>query len=282
MDYDVSRAVNYILNGDYEAEKATIQSNNPVSRAAKSMLGFMNPHYTRSRSPLKNRKASPSSVEVINVSEDDDDEQLRLAVQMSLADSGPPSRGRSPALPSRPLSGEQSPYFGPARQSDYHEGSWGMVVSSAGAGGAQQTGTVDANGARWNYTSGEYESEYKTVEPEERKRSEGVPVVLDTRGSGGTWNTDSVGAFAGLMTILHKIPKARETFLLACPRDAGNEEEPSETWWKGSQKEVATNTSAEEVDVTGEVILREAARVMAFLDDTDRAYGRFIHFSHKD
>ena len=278
MDYDVSRAVDYIINGEFEAEKAEKASNhsgNSVTRGVKGMLGFMNPHNTRSKSPLKNRKTSAASVEVINVSEDDDDAELRLAVQMSLADSGPPSRGYTPALPSRPRSAERSPYFGPARQSDYHEGSWGMVVSSAGVAGGQETGTVDASGKRWNYSSGEYESEYKTVEPDERRRSEGVPVVLDTRGSGGAWNADAVGAFSGLMTILHKIPKAREAFLLACPRDVGSEEGPGETWWKGSQKDFATPVSSEGVDITGESILREAARIMAFLDDTDRAYGRY-------
>src|SRR5271155_2124508 len=208
MDYDVTRAVDYILNGEFEAEKATIQSNNPVTRAAKGMLGLVNSHYTRSRSPLKNRKSSPAPIEVINVSEDEEDEQLKLAMQMSLADSGPPSRGPTPALPSRPRSIERSPYFGPARQSDYHDGSWGMIVSSASAGGTgQEAGTVDASGGRagggerWDYSSGEYESVYRTVAPEERRRREGVPTVLDTRGCGGTWSTDSVSAFAGLMTI---------------------------------------------------------------------------------
>ena len=275
MDYDVSRAVDYILNGEFEAEKATIQSNNPVTRAAKGMLGLVNSHYTRSRSPLKNRKSSPAPVEVINVSEDDEDEQLKLAVQMSLADSGPPSRGHSPALPNRSRSSERSPYFGPPRQSDYHEGNWGMVVSSVSAGGGvQETGTVDGNGGnRWTYNRGEYESVYRTVGPEERRRQEGVPTVLDTRGSGGTWNTDSVSVFAGLMTILHKISRAREAFLLACPRDSGSEDGPGENWWKGNQIG-AMMEGVEGVDVTGEIILREAARVMAFLDDTDRAYGR--------
>src|SRR5277367_78542 len=280
MDYDVSRAVDYILNGEFEAEKATIQSNNPVTRAAKGMLGLVNSHYTRSRSPLKNRKSSPAPVEVINVSEDDEDEQLKLAMQMSLADSGPPSRGHTPGLPSRSRSIERSPYFGPPRQSDYHEGSWGMVVSSVSAGGEHETGTVDVSSGgreRWNYTSGEYESVYRTVGAEERKRQEGVPTVLDTRGSGGTWNTDSVSAFAGLMTILHKIPEAREAFLLACPRDAGSEEGPGEIWWKGNQHG-ATTEGIERVDVTGEIILREGARIMAFLDDTDRAYGRQFSF----
>ena len=272
MDFDVSRAIDYILNGDFEAEKASIQSGNPVTRAAKGMLGLAQ-HVTRSRSALKNRKSSPAPVEVINVSEDDEDEQLKLAMEMSLAESGPPSRGRTPASNSRSQSIDQSPYFGPARQSDYNDGSWSMVVSSASARGGQESGTVDASGTRWNYNSGEHENEVMTVVPEERKRNEGIPVVLDTRGSGRTWNTDPVSVFAGLMTILHKIPKAREAFLLACPKDPGSEEGPGENWWKGNQNG-ATLATPDGVDSTGEVILREAARVMAFLDDTDRAYGR--------
>ena len=158
-----------------------------------------------------------------------------------------------------------------------------MVKSSVSAGGGgQETGTVDGNGGgreRWNYTSGEYENVYRTVGPEDRRRQEGVPTVLDTRGSGGTWNTDSVSVFAGLMTILHKIPKAREAFLLACPRDPGSEDGPGENWWKGKQNGAMTE-GIEGVDVTGEVILREAARVMAFLDDSDRAYGRYSPLQH--
>src|SRR5437762_2707667 len=126
MDFHVSRAVDYIITGRFETDKLNPQTSNTSSTlSAKGVLNSVRQIYTRSKSPLKNRKPSPSiaPTEVINVSEDDlEDEQLRLAVAMSLHDSGVSSRGRSPPPPTS-ANGQRSnsPYFGPARASDYHE-----------------------------------------------------------------------------------------------------------------------------------------------------------------
>jgi len=64
--------------------------------------------------------------------------------------------------------------------------------------------------------------------------------------------------------------------LLAAPRDPGQDNEPGEKWWKGYQPLSIPASPEEDVDVTGENILRESARIIAFLDDTERAYGRFF------
>jgi hypothetical protein len=272
MDFDVPRAIDYILSGELESEKANQQSSN-TSFAPKGVLNSIKSYYTRSKSPLKPRKSSPAPAEVINVSEDDEDEQFRLAMEMSLHDSNVPSRGRSPNLPSStPRSREQTPpYFGPARETDYHEGSWGMVVSSASG---QEMGIVDNQGKSWPISAPNYEPEDLNIAPEERKRVEGRSVVLDTRGTSGAWVMDAVSLLAGLMTILHQIPVARKAFLLAAPQNPGSEDEPGDKWWKGNQPVKIPAASDDGVDVTGEIVLREAARIMAFLDDTERAYGR--------
>lgn len=277
MNEDVSRAVDYILTGGLAADKAN-QTATTTSFAPKNMLNTVKQIYTRSKSPMKNRKSSPAA-QVVNVSEDDyEDEDMRLAMEMSLQDSGvSSSRGRSPNLaPSNggvPISVEESPYFGPAREIDYHESSWGMTVSGSSG---QETGVIDNQGKSWVIHTPNYNSEPDDLklDPEERKRGGGQPAVLDTRGMSGGWITDSVTLLAGLMTILHNIPKAREMFLLAAPRDPGTEDEPGEKWWRGSQPLTNAAVSDEEVDITGEIVLREAARIMSFLDDTIRSYGR--------
>src|SRR5271167_572787 len=95
MDYDLSRAVEYILSGEMATDKANQQSSN-TSSGKKGVLNTVKQYYTRSKSPLKGRKSSPAPPEIINVSEDDyEDQQMRLALQMSLQDSGASAGGRS-------------------------------------------------------------------------------------------------------------------------------------------------------------------------------------------
>lgn len=269
MQLDVSRAVEYILSGDMATEKANQQSSS-TSFGPRGMLNSVKQYYTRSKSPSKNRKSSPAPAEVIDVSEgDSEDEDMRLAMQMSLQTSGMSSPGRPSST--RPISIDQSSYFGPARQSDYHESSWGLVVSGAST---QETGVIDNQGKSWPIHTPSYEPQDLNMDPAERKRVNGQPSVLDTRSTSGTWATNAVTTLAGLMTILHNIPKARETFLLAAPRDPGPDDEPGEKWWKGNQPMSNLTGADEEMDTTGENVLREAARIMSFLDDTERAYGR--------
>src|SRR5438045_9566905 len=99
MDSDVMRAINFILSGDIAIEKA----NQPSSFGPKGVFNSVKQYYARNKPPAKNRKSSPTqTVEAINVIEDDyEDEQMRLAMEMSLQDSGMSSGHR------------RSPTFGP-------------------------------------------------------------------------------------------------------------------------------------------------------------------------
>jgi hypothetical protein len=199
----------------------------------------------------------------MHVSEDED-AQLRLAVEMSLQ-SASSSRERSPQ-PQTSQTVEKSPYFGPARRTEYSESSWGMVLSDSSP---QETGVVQDQTALWSTST-----EGTRISPLERKRVEGSPVVLEASNSHGAWFNEANFTLAGLMTIFHKIPIAREAFILAAPKDPGHQEAPGDTWWQGGHP--TSTLESNEIDVTGECILRECARTMAFLDDTERAYGKYM------
>jgi len=148
---------------------------------------------------------------------------------------------------------------------------------------AQETGVVGQNGgtsssttATWTLPALNFEPDDLNCGASERKRVEGVPTVLDTRGGSGTWGMDAGSMLAGLMTILHQIPRARQAFLLASPREpvVRDQLQIGERWWKGGQINSIAPSSAGDGDATGEGVLLETAKVMAFLDDTDRSYGR--------
>ena len=236
-------------------------------------MNTLKQHYTRSKSPAKQRKPSPSNTpEIIDVS-DDEDKQMQLAMEMSLQQNVP-SRGPSPNPTNSSVSisgGKTTPQFRPATGTDYHEGSWGVVLANQSQ---QEVGVVDETGGTWGDIT---PNEPMIGEPAmDRKRVEGQPVVLDPRSTSQTWGADHVAWLSALLTILHKIPRIREAFLLAAPRD-GIEEIPAETWWNGGGSPPSTPASIEEgVDSTGLAVLKEIAKIMAFLDDTDRAYGRFL------
>jgi hypothetical protein len=270
MDFDVRRAIDYIMSGELEAEKAAKQG----AKGVFSSLKFIN----RSKSPVKQRKSSPVP-ELINVSEYEDDEaELRRALEMSIQDSEG-SRGRSPAPAYTTPTRGRSPYFGPARSSNYENGSWEMIkVDNIG----QESGIIGNDGTQWSTDANDGLD--LQAPPAERRRTEDVPVVLDTRVAKGTGSWVSNDAFltstlSGLMTILHKIPKAREAFLLASPRDPGSDALPTDGWWYGGQPSPVENTTDDDTtDITGQNMLREAARTMAFLDGTERAYGQYTSF----
>lgn len=266
MDFDVSRAIDYIMSGELEADKAQKQGAKGVFNSLKSI--------TRSKSPLKQRKSSPVP-ELINVSEYEDDEaELRKALEMSMQDSEG-SRGRRSAPAYTTPSRDRSPYFGPARSSNYENGSWELV--KAGTVG-QESGIIGNDGTQWSTNANDGAEPHEP--PADRKRTEGVPIVLDTRVAKGTGSWVSNEAFltstlSGLLTILHKIPKAREAFLLASPRDPGSDAPPGDGWWHGGQPSPVENTTDDSTaDIAGQNLLREAARTMAFLDSTERAYGQ--------
>jgi hypothetical protein len=257
MDFDVQRAIEYILSGELAESKKVA--------APRGLLR----HFTRSKSKVDRSPSRNSSTVGM---EDDEDEQLRLAVAMSLAqESGTESVPRS-SRPSGEAQRSNSPYFGPARRTDYTESQWGMVLSSPGE--EQETGVVDRQG---NYTwSSTPQVELEKIEPAtERIRREDLPVVLDPRRNTTTWGSEEVSWMASLFSILHKIPIAREAFILSAPRD-GEDQTPDDRWWDGTRTHDDDSTDVD--DTTGLALLRETARIMAFLDDTDRAYGKYLPF----
>jgi Ubiquitin interaction motif len=258
--------VEYILSGEFERDKLNPAGNSSRARGLVQSVGQI---FTRSKSPNKQRKPSPSTetLDMMNVS-DDEDTQLRLALEMSMQTHSS-SRERSPQPPSMAPSDEKSPYFGPARRSDYHEPSWGMVLAGSSQ---QETGVVKDQTVLWS-SSERARTDGTRVSPRDRKRAAGMSTVLEGCSTGG-WVDVAYYTIAGLMTILHKIPKAREAFLLAVPKEPDSQDTPGDTWWLGSHPLTNPETS-NEIDVTGEILLRECGRTMAFLDDSERAYGRF-------
>lgn len=170
------------------------------------------------------------------------------------------------------------PFFGPANREAYDPDQWAMVRASP---------------------------EVLEPPPSGRKREPGVPVFLRSRRSG--IEASSLGA---LLTILHAIPAARNALLRSGLQPATYGQNPE--WWKGGRIEplglpdndgirMATTTTtttvttidSDEDDTDSSNIsdggrlnsgpkmdsefvrdfVEEVHRLMAFLDNTDRAYG---------
>ena len=134
------------------------------------------------------------------------------------------------------------PYFGPANREHYDTKAWTMTLA------ASQTREILLN-----------------PEPADRKREKSVPAFMKPSPS-----TDYLPA---LVTILHAIPVAREALLMRSYTipDYGHDSE----WWDG-----AIIKTPKIVDITHindatdwDEILYETQRLMAFLDQTERAYG---------
>lgn len=102
--------------------------------------------------------------------------------------------------------------------------------------------------------------------PEKRRRIEGQPAFL--QGSKDT------GYLASLLTIYHNIPLAREALLLPSMNVLAYGHDPS--WWSGTSDENIKSLSVEaefDHDRAKVNLLAENQCLMAFLDDTQRAYG---------
>lgn len=102
-----------------------------------------------------------------------------------------------------------------------------------------------------------------------RKREADVPAMIKPI------TTGSIGEhyLPALMVILHAIPMAKEALLardLLLP-DYGNDK----TWWDGDPIQATRIVHLEDVmaDFTGEDLVHETQRIMAFLEKTERAYG---------
>ncbi|KAL8848834.1 MAG: hypothetical protein Q9221_006130 [Calogaya cf. arnoldii] len=165
----------------------------------------------------------------------DDKEQQDIQEAMALS--------TSQTLPAQEtgVTAADKPYFGPST-SEYHDTrNWQMTVSKATA----KEIPLDP-------------------EPQDRRRSQATPAFLKPTSQGHR--------LPGLVKILHTIPAAREALLSR--RCIQSEYGRDSEWWNGVPIE-SPHTVYEGVDLVApeKEIIYEAQRLMAFLDDTDRAYG---------
>ncbi len=132
--------------------------------------------------------------------------------------------------------------FGPANRAHYETAKWAMTVAGPQA-----------------------EEIHLNPEPVDRKRPEGSPAFLKPSAAGHR--------LPALLKILHAIPMAREALLnrsYMLP-DYGHDKD----WWDGTaiRHLRIVNLDLEGKQVTDDDIVYETQRLMAFLDDTKRAYG---------
>ncbi|KAL8710943.1 MAG: hypothetical protein Q9220_004542 [cf. Caloplaca sp. 1 TL-2023] len=135
------------------------------------------------------------------------------------------------------------PYFGPVRQEHHDTRNWIMTTTSKS-------------------TAREI---FPNPDPKARKRLDQSPAFLRPSPAGHR--------LPGLLTMLHAVPAAREALLnrSSLQEDYGQNSE----WWDGVPFESPriVNQGGQEYETTAEEVLHESQRLMAFLDDTERAYG---------
>ena len=151
---------------------------------------------------------------------------------------------RGEALPSQEVgvTDASRPYFGPPTRTHYDDNTWTMTF----AGHNAQEILVNP-------------------EPVDRKREPGFPAFIKP--------SLAKHYIPALVTILHAIPMAREALLA---RDHTLPEYGSGSdWWDGMPIEAPKVVDLEQQDQESdwEEIVFETQRLMAFLDQTDRAYG---------
>ena len=165
--------------------------------------------------------------------EQDEDADLQAAIKMSLGQGMPDQENGVTGT------GQQ---FGPALQSNYDPKQWSMIPL------ASSREVVDH------------------PPPAKRRRVDGQPAFL--RGSKET------GYLAALLTIFHSIPLAREALLLPSLGVLSYGYAPD--WWSGNSDENRKSLSLQtdqHLDKDRLNLLAEVQSLMAFLDDTKRAYG---------
>ncbi|KAH5578003.1 hypothetical protein HBI26_135220 [Parastagonospora nodorum] len=134
--------------------------------------------------------------------------------------------------------GGSKPAFGPANQDYYPAETWAMVPTSTEV--------------------------IPDPSPSQRKREEGHPAILKP--------SPRFNYLPALISILHSIPLFRNALL--APNITQRNYWMGDDWWKGSPALPArvTDTAAEREEAHSLDIIYEAQRLMAFLDNSDRAY----------
>ncbi|KAI4114270.1 MAG: hypothetical protein LQ345_004921, partial [Seirophora villosa] len=133
------------------------------------------------------------------------------------------------------------PYFGPVRHEYHDTKSWVMTTSKSTA-----------------------KEIILNPEPKDRRRPTGTPAFFRP--------SPASHRLPGVMKILHAIPAAREA-LLGLDRVSSDYGFQSE-WWDGAPIEAPLIVDAGEAYTMSDTdVICESQRLMAFLDNTERAYG---------
>lgn len=133
-------------------------------------------------------------------------------------------------------------YFGPARNEHYDSSQWAMTIPEP------HTQEI-----------------LLSPDPPDRERMAGTPAFFKPS------STNPI--LPALVKILHEIPMAREAFLNRTCTLADYGREPD--WWDGTLIKAlrVVNVDDDQQLAASDDIIYENQRLMAFLDDTDRAYG---------
>lgn len=138
------------------------------------------------------------------------------------------------------VTGNSKPVFGPATRSNYDTASWAMVPA------ATASAYID------------------DPIPSQRQREESQPAILKP--------SPNFNYFPAMLAILHSIPQFRNALL--SPAVTQPDYWVGEDWWKGSPtgRTRIFDTTVGWDEAYGLDIIYETQRLMAFLDNTDRAY----------
>jgi len=166
-----------------------------------------------------------------------EEEQMNRAMAMSMSASQTPPPGQETGT----IGYNDKPFYGPANRDYYDPSRWAMT---------SYTGTQEI---------------LLNPEAQDRTRPKGTPAFIKPSPSGHR--------LPALLKILHAIPMAREALLNRnhTLSDYGRDKD----WWDGAAIKILriVNLDSEGRQVNSDDVLYETQRLMAFLDETDRAYG---------
>ncbi|MCJ1313804.1 hypothetical protein MMC25_007484 [Agyrium rufum] len=199
---------------------------------------IFDPGFSRPPSRVSNRGATPVGGQSNQLSvAEQEDADMKQAMAMSMSQTLPTEQETG-------VTDSSGAHFAPATKSHYDPSTWGMTVTGA------RTTEI-----------------FQNPDPEYRRREAGRPAFIKP--------AISRDYLPALITILHAIPLTREALLLreSIAPDYGENQD----WWDGMAIDMPITIRLDEDSPTQEIkdfeVVREAQRLMAFLDDTERAYG---------
>lgn len=172
-----------------------------------------------------------------------------------------PELARALAASMQDSSGSQSGY-GPYGQQE--TGITGTHTSPTNPNFRDAVPGREYDSNQWALTTTQTHEIFLPPSPVDRKRQPGEPVFLKPTNSGSS-------NLSAAFTILHSIPSAREALLARnyCRSDYGHDDQ----WWDGQNIRILRiiNVDDEESQIPEELV--EVQRLIAFLDQSTRAYG---------